>query len=727
MWCPDRIAVVSADDSEVWLFGGAGPVRLAGRDAGPLARAVDGVRTLDDVIAAAADAGMPADAASRLAHRWRASGHLVDAVASAFAPSPPRVRLVDRSSWRGGATALHAALASGGVDVVDAHDVEAHTVLTVLLVDDLVECQDIPRSTLEGTPVMALQLSGDRALASPLLHPQASCPACLAHRVRTRRVADFVAATRVGLDVPPASPIRHAAAVTLAAGVVAAAAQARARGTWPSAAVARHVSVIDAVSGRIDQHALVPVPGCPNCDPQGPTVLASHLAGPLGAGPEAASSDTGGGLRVRDPEETWHQYAHLVSDVVGIVPYVVPTGRPELRAFSAGPNVAADDDLVVLQSRLRSSSGGKGLSLSAARTGALAEALERTSLRSRGSEPSRRARMADLENAIHPNAIQLFSEKQMHRAAQLRALDLADPAATGHHRVPTPFDVEAEHDWSPIADLNTGEVRWLPSSMVWFSWPGVPAGYPSGSSNGAAAGNTVTEAVLQGLLERVERDSVALWWHPRCHRPAFDLAAWDDPRIAAALAPQHAIGSTVWVLDLTSDLGVPAAAAVAIGVEPFPTTPLLGFGAHVDPVVAVVRALTELAQMQAPLTPTDGPPPLDHLGPNEQAWFAEVTLESEPWLTPHGLVDPPSAPDHRDVGEALDDLVDRVTARGLSVLWADCTRPDVGLPVVRTWAPGLRHFWNRYAPGRLYDVPPALGWCEPGYGEDDLNPRAMIL
>ena len=46
---------------------------------------------------------------------------------------------------------------------------------------------------------------------------------------------------------------------------------------------------------------------------------------------------------------------------------------------------------------------------------------------------------------------------------------------------------------------------------------------------------------------------------------------------------------------------------------------------------------------------------------------------------------------------------------------------------MRTWAPGLRHFWNRFAPGRLYDVPPAIGWCGPGYGEDDLNPRAMIL
>ena len=724
-WPADRVAVVSADDAEVWLFGGAGPVRLAGRAAGPLARAVDGFRTLDDVIAAAVAAGMPEDAASRLAQRWRDSGHLVDG-ADAPVPSPtPRrtVRLDVRSSHVGDGD-LDTALRGVGLTLVDD---TADADLAVLVLDDLVEAAAILASGDPRTPVLALQLSGDRPLASPLLHPQASCPLCLAARIRSRRVAEFVAAARVGRESPPRSPIRHDSAIALAAGVVTTAAQACALDSWPAVAAARSVSVIEPIAGRIEQHVLVPVPGCPVCDPQGSSVVTSHLDGPLRSSHEAASSDSGGGLRVRDPEETWAEHSHLVSEVVGIVPYVRPTGRPEMRAFSAGPNVAADDDLVLLRSQLRSGSGGKGLSLSAARTGALAEALERTSLRHRGGEPHRRARMADLVNAIHPNDIQLFSERQLHRAETLRALEIEDPAASGHHRVPIRFDVDAEHDWSPVADLRTGEVHWLPSSMIWFAWPGAPAGSPAGSSNGAAAGNTVAEAVLQGLLERVERDSVALWWHPRCRRPAFDLDAWDDPRIAAALAPQRALGSDVWVLDVTSDLGVPAAAAVAVGVEPFPTTPLMGFGAHVDPVVAVVRALTELAQMQAPLTLADGAAPPDQLGPNEQSWFAKVTVDSEPWLAPHSLVSPPQAPEHRDVGDALDDLVERVTARGLSVLWADCTRPDIGLPVVRTWAPGLRHFWNRYAPGRLYDVPPALGWCAPGYGEEDLNPRAMIL
>ena len=42
---------------------------------------------------------------------------------------------------------------------------------------------------------------------------------------------------------------------------------------------------------------------------------------------------------------------------------------------------------------------------------------------------------------------------------------------------------------------------------------------------------------------------------------------------------------------------------------------------------------------------------------------------------------------------------------GLDFLVLDQTRPDIEVPVVRVIVPGLRHFYRRFAPGRLYDVP----------------------
>jgi len=654
-------------------------------------------------------------------------------------PAPLLVRLLDLSRTRIGeplAESFAQALALAGLKVqgmASNGDVPMSApVLTLVLVDDLLATA----AAVDGIlgPAVAVQLYGERPMLSPLIHTDASCAQCLESRLRLRRSVELVAAARIGLVLPPPSPVLHAAGLPLAAAILAAMAHACQSQPLGAAVHARRVSVLYPTAGRIEHHTLVPVAACPACDAHGASVLATHLTRPgLVASLQATQCAPGvqersGGFRVVDPATTWDRYAHLISDVVGLVPSITATGAPQLRAFSAGPNIAASNDLALLRSRLRANSGGKGITLTDARTGALAEALERDALRARGNEPYVRARMAELDGAIHPNDIQLFSERQLHQSEQLWTLGL-DPNTDvrGMHRVPRHFDTEAVHDWCAVAELGSGQRHWLPASMLWFNWPNCPPGYPSGSSNGAAAGNTVEEALLQGLLELVERDAVALWWYPRCHRPGIDLAAWGDARIDAALAPQIALGHQVWVLDLTTDLGIPAAVAISVGMQPVPTVPMLGFGAHLDPVIAVVRALTELAQMQAPLSRLDPAAPLELPGAAEKLWFTEVTPEREPWLLPHGSVTPARSNPTMGVNEALQTVVGRITERGMKVLWADCTRADVGLPVVRTWAPGLRHFWNRFAPGRLYQIPPALGWCAPGYGEDDLNPLAMIL
>jgi hypothetical protein len=53
----------------------------------------------------------------------------------------------------------------------------------------------------------------------------------------------------------------------------------------------------------------------------------------------------------------------------------------------------------------------------------------------------------------------------------------------------------------------------------------------------------------------------------------------------------------------------------------------------------------------------------------------------------------------------------------------DQTRADIGVPVVKVVVPGLRHFYRRFAPGRLYDIPVKLGWRDRPVSEDALNPH----
>jgi hypothetical protein len=57
----------------------------------------------------------------------------------------------------------------------------------------------------------------------------------------------------------------------------------------------------------------------------------------------------------------------------------------------------------------------------------------------------------------------------------------------------------------------------------------------------------------------------------------------------------------------------------------------------------------------------------------------------------------------------------------------DQTRPDTGLHVVKVFVPGLRHFWPRLAPGRLYDVPVGMGWLAKPLTEDQLNTQHLYF
>ena len=77
---------------------------------------------------------------------------------------------------------------------------------------------------------------------------------------------------------------------------------------------------------------------------------------------------------------------------------------------------------------------------------------------------------------------------------------------------------------------------------------------------------------------------------------------------------------------------------------------------------------------------------------------------------------------HLDKREQVAACVRLAKREGLDFLVLDQTRPDIEVPVVRVIVPGLRHFYRRFAPGRLYDVPVKLGLRDRPLSENELNP-----
>jgi YcaO-like protein with predicted kinase domain len=203
------------------------------------------------------------------------------------------------------------------------------------------------------------------------------------------------------------------------------------------------------------------------------------------------------------------------------------------------------------------------------------------------------------------------------------------------------------------------------------------------STNGVATGNTPTEATLHALLELVERDCVVDWAaSPPQQRRYVDPASAAHPDTQAILAALRRADCQAQVCVMTNAIGIPSFAARVWSAD-FPV-PCGGFGCHLDPAIAVGRALLEAAQSR--LCAISGA--RDDI--DEDAYRNKDPKSPLPDVGPLATVSGPAWP-----GQGLDEAVaycaEQVAATtGVEPFVVDLTRPDIGVAVSKVFAPGLR-------------------------------------
>jgi oxazoline/thiazoline synthase len=586
---------------------------------------------------------------------------------------------------------------------------------------------------------------GRQIWIGPLFRPGlTACWECLAQRLRTNEpVAAYLAGRSgrpaAGGDDLAASPATIQAALGLVAN---AAATWIVRGELPS--LEGKVQTLDLTSWKAEAHTLVRLPYCPACAARTRDIDEAAVTRPLALESRLKAVNRDNGYRVVVPEVTLKRYGHHVSPITGAVSMLervgpaadagadsTDDGTMPMHVYVAGHNLARRHrSLADLRGDLRNMSSGKGATDLQARASGLCEGLERYSGVFRGDELTRRACARRLGGAaVRLNDCLQFSERQF------RERDVWNARKSHYHYVPVPLDADAEIDWTPVWSLTLRETRHLPTAFCYFNGP-QPDGEPFciGDSNGNAAGNTLEEAILQGFLELVERDAVALWWYNRVKRPAIDLDSFADPYLHRVRDFLRQKGRELWVVDLTSDLKIPVFAALSRETEGREERIVPGFGAHLDPHVALVRAVTEMNQMLANLPDASaGPGPADPIDDQETLeWLRSATVVNQPYLLPDDTLARQTASSYPrswtdDVAEDVRLCQALVEGEGMEMMVLDQTRAEIGLPVVKVIVPGLRHFWARFAPGRLYDVPVRLGWRLTPTPEEELNPIPMFL
>ena len=155
-------------------------------------------------------------------------------------------------------------------------------------------------------------------------------------------------------------------------------------------------------------------------------------------------------------------------------------------------------------------------------------------------------------------------------------------------------------EWTAGRDLGTGDRIWVPSNAVYFYRR--PLLFET-TSNGLASGNTRAEARLHALYELIERDAMCalfengrLRLRDRGHRIDPDSVTFPVARLM--LDRWAAAGARIVLMALPAAVAVSAIWALFLIERSLSTRTLVngGFGAHVDPAVALTRALTEAAQ-----------------------------------------------------------------------------------------------------------------------------------
>jgi ribosomal protein S12 methylthiotransferase accessory factor len=270
----------------------------------------------------------------------------------------------------------------------------------------------------------------------------------------------------------------------------------------------------------------------------------------------------------------------------------------------------------------------------------------------------------------------------------------------------------AELSWHPVRRLTdrSGAEALLPADLCLRRPPHqreIEPPFPL--SNGSAAGTSWEAAALHGMLELIERDAASLWWRGG-NRGGLISPQHEAHVMAEALLPrlrQDATRRRNWLLDITTDIGIPCVAAVSCGANGFG----FAFGLAARPTLksAARSAILEMCQLELALAVVEakrresGEAALNHRDRGHLWRATMIDADQCPLLQPAERKQH-LAIDSTDPGAALQLIVDRLLQFGIETFGLNLTRTQFAVPVARIIAPGLQPEPSEIITPRLADM-----------------------
>jgi ribosomal protein S12 methylthiotransferase accessory factor len=317
---------------------------------------------------------------------------------------------------------------------------------------------------------------------------------------------------------------------------------------------------------------------------------------------------------------------------------------------------------------------GVGLTLQDAFQGCIGEGIEYLSQLLTGEDLLHNPPADDWRGKLGPQALELVACLAERRIQPERALSWYRATRPAHG----------------------GEV-WLPADIC-LRRPPAQRDFapPFPLSIGSAAGPSRDAAALHGLLELIERDAASLWWRggrlPRSIPVQHDAAVMAEELLQklryGAAAPRK-----TWLLDITTDIGVPSIAAVSCRADGSGFA--FGLASRPTLAAAVRSAILEMCQGELAdviVAAKRSERGNDALNAQDRIHLQRVAINADQCRLLHPL------PEHAvhlplpatEASVIFELIVERLEELGIETFCIDLTRERFAVPVVRVIAAGLQ-------------------------------------
>lgn len=247
------------------------------------------------------------------------------------------------------------------------------------------------------------------------------------------------------------------------------------------------------------------------------------------------------------------------------------------------PSMSDLDALVGEEKSSRLGVSGKGSTLKTSVTTCVGEAVERYCLLFDHEDLLRVGTHRELDADYHVvdfSQIDRYTDDQIERHDQIG-----------------PVERDTEMTWCPATNLISGAETFVPAELLLYD---IPDEYPStyiGTTNGAAAGASLSSAVLSGLYEYIERDAIMRMWYTQTTPSQLSVRQFDivSPSFAPKSETNHL---SVHLFTADTPLAVPVVGCAIVDERDQMPKFVVGGGAGPTHEDAIQDALAEAAQVR---------------------------------------------------------------------------------------------------------------------------------